>query len=114
MLRNIIITTTSILVVATLKTPRTTSILVAGSQRVKYLNNLSPHYIQDHINLFSDFHDYTLRDPSLLVLPEAKSNYMKRSFKFQGPQFWNSLPLKNCCNLVVFKTNMKKYLLNRS
>ena len=33
--RNIIITTTSILVVATLKTPPTTSILVAGSQRVK-------------------------------------------------------------------------------
>ena len=84
----------------------------------KCLNNLSPHYIQDHINIFSDFHDYTLRDPSLLVLPEArsKSNYMKRSFKFQGPQIWNSLPmsLKNCCNLVVFKTNMKKYLLNRS
>ena len=81
----------------------------------KCLNNLSPHYIQDHINIFSDFHDYTLRDPSLLVLPKTKSNYMKPSFKFQGPQIWNSLPmsLKNCFNLV-FKTNMKKYLLNRS
>ena len=78
----------------------------------KCLNNLSPHYIQDHINIFSDFHDYTLRDPSLLVLPEAKTNYyMKRSLKFQGPLIWNSLSmsLNNCCNLAVFKTNMKKF-----
>ena len=82
----------------------------------KCLKNLSPHYIQDHINLFSDFHDYTLRDPSLLLLPAAKSNYMKRSFNFQGPLIFNSLPmsLRNCCNFGVFKTNMKKYLLNRS
>ena len=49
--------------------------------------------------------------PSLLVLPEAKSNYMKRTFKFQVPLIWNSLPmsLKNCCNLAVFMTIMKKY-----
>ena len=72
----------------------------------KCLNNLSPHYIQDHINIFSDFHDYTL-----LVLAEAKTNYMKRSLKFQGPLIWNSLSmsLNNCCNLAVFKTNMKKF-----
>ena len=81
----------------------------------KCLLKLAPYYLQDKLTLCNELHDYLTRDTTLLSIPQARTNYMKRSFAFQGPSLWNSLPPPiRSLNLSVpqFKSQLKRYLLN--
>ena len=58
----------------------------------KSLNGLAPVYLQD---LFSDERhtDYDMRDSlHKLNLPKPRTDYLKRSFGYNGALLWNSLP----------------------
>ena len=79
----------------------------------KSLNEMSPFYMQDCLTLMSDVHTYSTRNELVYQLPMVRTNYMKRSFKFQGPFMWNALPMaiKCSCSLNTFKSNVKEMLL---
>ena len=94
------------------------------SERIKYymlvhvykcIDGTAPIYMQDSITMFSELHNYETRDNLMLQLPAAGTNYMKRSFKFQGPLSWNVLPvtIKNCNTLAKFKCDVKDSLLGQ-
>lgn len=52
-----------------------------------YLKQLFPHVSNDE--------EYYLGDRKInLILPKAKTEYMKKSFKFSASKLWNSLPLE--------------------
>ena len=59
----------------------------------KTLNDQSPEYLKDLFKPFST--DYGLRNcDNKLVLPQPRTDFLKRSFCYSGAHLWNSLPSK--------------------
>ena len=57
----------------------------------KTLNDQSPEYLKDLFKPFST--DYGLRNcDNKLVLPQPRTDFLKRSFCYSGAHLWNSLP----------------------
>ena len=80
----------------------------------KCINESAPSYIKDNVTMFSHLHDYVTRDELMVQLPATRTNYMKRSFKFQGPVSWNALPydIRSAQSLISFKSLVKDHLRN--
>ena len=78
----------------------------------KCTNNLAPAYL---CNLFSPrISNYDLRDVNgKLLLPKARTDYLKRSFTYSGALLWNNLPeeARTANSLGVFKRSVPVGLL---
>lgn len=99
--------------------------LLSTSNRIKYflcismykcIHGLLPYYLSDNIMQMSEIHLYSTRNELLLQLPSVRTNYMRRSLRFQGPLMWNSLPdnIRRSCTLPIFKKSLKDSLLHPS
>ena len=59
----------------------------------KILNNMGPRSLTDLFSYKSEKTDYHLRDISKsLCLPKPRTDYMKKSFMYDGAKLWNSIP----------------------
>ena len=58
----------------------------------KIFNNDCPTYLREQFHRTSGIHDYNLRGSNYdLQLPLPKTNFLKRSFSYQGAMAWNQL-----------------------
>ena len=91
-------------------------------QRLFYLTNLfmfkckngsAPGSFDMITTQRSDIHDYTTRHSAQLQLPLVRTENVRKSFSFQGPLLWNSLPayFHSINNLNEFKHSLKNYSL---
>ena len=74
----------------------------------KSLNGLNPTYMKELLKS----REKTMRRPLDLYIPRVKQiTYGERSFKFEAPSLWNSLPLeiRGAENLKLFKYLMKTW-----
>ena len=74
----------------------------------KILNNLTPSYLNVYQKL-KEQTDYNLRGQDTnLVLPKPRTEYLKRSFRYDGAKIWNSLPspTKKSKTTVHFRRNL--------
>ena len=74
----------------------------------KSLNGLNPTYMKELLKN----REKTMRRPLDLYIPRVKQiTYGERSFKFEAPSLWNSLPLeiRGAENLKLFKYLMKTW-----
>ena len=61
------------------------------SEVYKIVNNLSPSYIQDLVQM--KVSNYDFRNKHTAVVPRVRTTrYGTRSFRFEAAQIWNSLP----------------------
>ena len=73
----------------------------------KTLNNNTPHYISELINLYTPPRSLRSENQMLLSVPKKRSKrYAERTFIHGAPNVWNALPLhiKNCESEGVFKS----------
>ena len=77
------------------------------------LKTTLPQFLQDYFILKSDIHPYETRGASGIHIIQARTN-RKFSFRYSGPQLWNSLPLylTNTNSIFQFKVKYKHFLLN--
>ena len=77
----------------------------------KSLIGKAPTYIDKLITYDSSSGSRTLS----LKIPPVQSNIGSRSFSVCGPSLWNQLPqsVKCCCDLNMFKQQLKSYLFKR-
>ena len=75
----------------------------------KVLNNMAPFYLRDHFKMFTT-NDMCLR--LCLVLPKARTDYLKKRFAYSGAKSWNSLPRNVKCSENILK--FKRALLHAS
>ena len=80
----------------------------------KYLNNLLPLSFTNMFQLNRNVHSIPTRNASSFHLPFPRIGKFKFSVKYSGAAFWNTLPnsLKNCNNLLYFKTMIKKFMFD--
>ena len=86
-----------------------------------YKNGLLPACPESYSNMFSvnsDIHRYNTRTKSFFRLPQCRTNVMKFSVSFQGPNFFNSLStdIKNATGIFAFAfalytSKLKTFLL---
>ena len=72
----------------------------------KIRTKTAPGYLNDK---FSTVNSYNLRESEVnFNLPLPKTEYLKRSFLYQGPKLWNSLSTdaKNSKTLLSFKNKI--------
>ena len=77
----------------------------------KTINKSVPQYLQDLFSLRSC--PYSLRDnENKLFVPKPRTDYLKRSFSYDGAVLWNSLPtqLRSAQSLSVFKRGLNNWL----
>lgn len=75
----------------------------------KVLNNMAPSYLRDHFKMSTINDKYALRNRKLcLVLPKARTEYLKKSLAYSGAKRWNGLPENVKCseNLSKFKRSL--------
>ena len=60
----------------------------------KCLNGMAPAYLADNFTHSVDIHDYNTRHASAgnLLLPKPRTEYLRKSFNFNGPKLWKVLP----------------------
>ena len=59
----------------------------------KIVNDINcPKQLQDKLIKRSSIRSRSLRDDSLLNVPNAKSNFGEKTFEFAAVRDWNSLP----------------------
>ena len=75
-------------------------------QVFKVLHNISPAYLRGLFSYTTDDTGYTGRNPHRLYVPGVRTNYGKRSLKYQGTLIWNrlSVELHNAISLRQFKS----------
>ena len=78
----------------------------------KSINNLAPERLSNLFqNLFQNsnkVYDYDLRgSSSRLCLPRPKTEFMKKSFSYNGAYIWNQIP-EDIRNSVSYKTFCRK------
>jgi hypothetical protein len=83
----------------------------------KTMNNLGPSYMTNTFKHCNDVHIYTLRSTTddKLFIPQANSEYFKRSLSYSGAVIWNNLSsyVKNATNINMFKDRYwKSYHIN--
>ena len=87
-----------------------------GLMIFKSLNNLTPSYISNLINIASN-PIYNLRSSSNMDIAHfnPRTNYFKQTFRYTAMQLWNSLPLyiRQIHSISSFKLQFK-HLLNSS
>ena len=80
------------------------------------LTYLEPRMYADDTSLV--YHEnisaYRLRNTeNKLVLPQPRTDYLKRSFLYSGAHFWNDLPLdlRQASSLTDFKSKLSRHSL---
>ena len=84
-----------------------------GQFMYKYNSNTLPHVFDAMFSLNRSFHHYPTRRSDEFHLPLFRTVLAKKTFKYDGPRFWNSLTedIKNKPSLNSFKKKLKIYLL---
>ena len=58
----------------------------------KVFNNNCPTYLQEYFHRTPEVHNYNLRGSNYdFQLPPPKTNFLERSFSYQGANAWNQL-----------------------
>ena len=80
----------------------------------KIVNDINcPKQLQDKLIKRSSIRFRSLRDDSLLNVPNAKSGFGEKTFEFAAVRDWNSLPrdIRTITNLSSFKSKLFEFLL---
>ena len=80
----------------------------------KTLHGLTPDYLRSRFVYRDNVSAYRLRNTeNKLVLPQPRTDYLKRSFLHSGAQLWNSLPvdLRQPSSLTDFKSKLSRHSL---
>ena len=78
----------------------------------KIMNGLAPNCLQGLILTVSETHPYNLyHSDSHIKIPQPLSEYGKRSFRYSGALWWNSLPsaIRHVNHTTVFKNFINSY-----
>ena len=77
----------------------------------KCLNNLVPKYLMQYFTRNADLHDHATRRSNDLHPPKPKCNMGKRTFKYAGAIYFNSLPnyVKSAISVNSFKNMLTAY-----
>ena len=80
--------------------------------QIKCLNNLVPKYLTQYFTRNADLHDHATRRSNDLHPPKPKRNMSKRTFKYAGAIYFNSLPnyVKSATSVNSFKKMLTEYL----
>ena len=81
----------------------------------KIVNDINcPKQLQDKLIKRSSIRSRSLRDDSLLNVPNAKSGFGEKTFEFAAVRDWNSLPrdIRTMTNLSTFTININALWLN--
>ena len=75
------------------------------------LNNLVPRYRKQYFTRNADLHDHATRRSNDLHPPKPKCNMGKRTFKYAGAIYFNSLPnyVKSATSVNSFKKMLTDY-----
>ena len=79
----------------------------------RHFEKTLPPYLSDLLYTYQPSRTLRSCNEKLLKIPKTNRKFAgNRSFRFQAPQVWNSLPttLRNSPSLNTFKTNLKTYL----
>ena len=102
----------------TLNNAKTEFILIASRQKsiimYKTLHGLTPDYLRSRFVYRDNVSAYRLRNTeNKLVLPQPRTDYLKRSFLHSGAQLWNGLPvdLRQASLLTDFKSKLSRHSL---
>ena len=79
----------------------------------KLLNNMGPQSLTDLFTNKGEMISYNLRNiSSTLCLPKPRTNYLKKSFMYDGSSLWNSIPeeIKKSISLSSFRTKIAAYI----
>ena len=61
----------------------------------KTLHGMTPDYLRSSFVYRDNVSAYCLRNTeNKLVLPQPRTDYLKRSFSYSGAQLWNNLPVE--------------------
>ena len=80
----------------------------------KIVNDINfPKQLEDKLIKRSSIRSRSLRDDSLLNVPNAKSGFGEKTFEFAAVRDWNSLPrdIRTITNLSTFKSKLFEFLL---
>ena len=77
-----------------------------------YKKSLLPNRFKNMFVLNSDIHGYSTRNLMAFRVPLCRTNIRQFSIRFQGPKFFNSLPLEmtNLVSVNIFKKTLKAVL----
>ena len=80
----------------------------------KHINNFLPDSFSNFFN--TKTYNYNIRNNNNLIIEKYRTNKKKVSSGVKGAKCWNQLPdnLKSIKSLKLFKTLLKKYILNSS
>ena len=80
----------------------------------KTLHGKTPDYLRSRFVYHENVCAYRLRNTeNKLVLPQPRTDYLKRSFLYSGAQLWNNLPvdLRQASSLTDFKSILSRHSL---
>ena len=78
----------------------------------KSLNGETPAYLSTKFIFRNDTTSYRLRNSEMrLVLPQPRTDYVRKSFSYSGAALWNSLPtdIRVSKTLGEFKTKLSNF-----
>ena len=81
----------------------------------KALRGLSPKYLTQLFNLNSNTSHELRSNNRYLHLPKPRTNFLKKSFSYQGAVSWNKLPKKVIDNVIkgnMSLTSFKSFIKN--
>lgn len=88
--------------------------LHAACQYHKIIVSKTPPYLYQKITFRTDVHSLNVRFKGLLTPPLHRTEYFKRSYRYQICYVYNSIPnIYKAMRVGTFKTNVKSLLLNR-
>ena len=76
----------------------------------KTIKKMTPQYLQEMFTFKEN--DYSLRDSdNKLIVPQPRTEYLKRSFSYNGALLWNSLSgsLRSMSSISSFKKGIDKF-----
>ena len=80
----------------------------------KTLHGMTPDYLKSRFVYRDSARAYRLRNTeNKLVLPQPRTDYLKRSFLYSGAQLWNNLPvdLRQASSVTDFKSKLSHHSL---
>ena len=77
---------------------------------------MTPDYLRSRFVYRDNISAYRLRNTeNKLVLPQPRTDYLKRRFLYSGAHLWNDLPLdlRKTCSLTDFKSKLSHHSLKQ-
>jgi len=75
---------------------------------------MTPDYLRSRFVYRDNVNAYRLRNTeNKLVLPQPRTDYLKRNFAYSGVQLWNNLPidLRQASSLIDVKSKLSRHSL---